>query len=100
MQNPALNQPFVDPVRLSVTLPTLEYWYAFSVCAVEAERGESVIVMASSAYYARELLKRVVTDNAGVTLVPLGGDWSRPLMTAHLCWASRPKYPGSNRWIT
>jgi len=78
MQNPAFNQPFVDPVRLSVTLPTLEYWYAFSVCAVEAERGESVIVMASSAYYARELLKRVVNDYVGVTLVPLGGDWFSP----------------------
>ncbi len=57
-----------------VERPSLEYQYAFDVCAVEVWRirGEAG-VFASSFFYARELLKRF--QGMQVQLFPVG-DWS------------------------
>ncbi len=58
-------------VMLALTMPSLEYRYAFDLCAVEAHNsGGPALVVASEALYARELLKRIVARP--VTLVPLG----------------------------
>jgi hypothetical protein len=56
--------------------PSLEYQHAFDLCAVETHQtGGSVVVFASSPFYARELLKRL--DSYEARLVPIGG-WEPP----------------------
>ncbi|MGC8786378.1 MAG: hypothetical protein ACP5Q1_03015 [Anaerolineae bacterium] len=55
--------------------PSLEYQYAFDLCAVEAQHtGGQVALFASSPFYARELLKRLA--GCEITLVAIG-EWSR-----------------------
>ena len=56
----------------SVARPSIEYQHAFDCCAVELNRtGGPVAVLASSPFYARELLKRVSGRDAW--LVPTSG---------------------------
>jgi hypothetical protein len=52
--------------------PSLEYQYAFDLCAVEVHRiSGPVAVFAGSPFYARELLKRM--GGCEARLVPIGG---------------------------
>ena len=52
--------------------PSLEYQHAFDLCAVHVHRSSGpVAVLASSPFYARELLKRL--DGVEAQLVPIGG---------------------------
>ena len=59
----------------SIARPSLEYQHAFDLCAVEVHHtGGPVALLASSPFYARELLKRLAGYEAQLT--PVSG-WSR-----------------------
>jgi hypothetical protein len=78
---PAGTSPFQSGISMPGTAtarwlerPSLEYQHAFDLCATEVRRaGGPAAVLASSPFYARELLKRL--DGIEAQLVPLG-DWS------------------------
>lgn len=61
-----------DSMCWSATRPSLEYQHAFDFCAVEAHRTEGhVALLASSPFYAREMLRRLRGSEA--SLIPVGG---------------------------
>lgn len=67
------NRPTAGASGWSATRPSLEYQHAFDFCAVQAHRAQGpVALLASSPFYARELLPRL--RGCDVALVPLG-DW-------------------------
>lgn len=57
--------------RRSIAYPVLEYHYAFDFCAIQAAAAGEALVIASGAYVAREMLKRL--PGRKLTLVAAGG---------------------------
>ena len=71
LERPPFGNSRADSSEVWLERPSLEYQHAFDWCAVELHRiMRPVALFASSAFYARELLKRL--HGLDVSLLPLG----------------------------
>lgn len=62
-----MTQPGVSPLMR----PSLPYMYAFDLCALEAgRRGEPVVILASNAFFAYELAKRLEGVETTLVIAP------------------------------
>ncbi|MBC7261709.1 MAG: hypothetical protein H5T63_06815, partial [Chloroflexi bacterium] len=86
-----MTAPMYPCSHASLLHPSLEYQYAFDLCAVEAQRiGGQVALFASSPFYARELLKRLQDREVALVAVGEWGLWAGDLQR----WL-RPEIPHS-----